>query len=230
MQKRGEPFFFWFALLLIAIVISGFSIAAAQKPGGFLGIPLHLHVHGAIFLGWFVLLAVQARLIAAGNVVLHRRLGVLSVLFALAIVIVGYLVTRGALMRPDGMIAGRPAITGAVFPVFDLISFTLAYILGVLNRTRADTHKRFMLLAAILMIDPAMARLVIGLGLPLPVILVAELGLLLSLIAYDVITRKRPHWASVFGIVLYALPMAVKLNVEKLDAWPGIVRTLFVLG
>lgn len=230
MQKRGEPFFFWFALLLIAIVISGFSIASAQKPGGIASIPLHLHVHGAIFLGWYVALAMQAALIGRSNVALHRRLGKMSVVLAVAIVIVGYLVTRGALLRPDGLIAGRPAISGAVFPVFDILIFAVVYGLGLLYRKQPEAHKRFMLLAAILMIDAAMARLVIGLGLPLPMILVAELGLLLALIAYDLVSRKRPHWVSVFGFVLYCGVTAVKLNVDKFEGWPGLVQALFLLG
>jgi hypothetical protein len=230
MQNRSEPFFFWMALVLIAIVVSGFSIATAQKPGGIGSVPLYLHAHGAIFLGWYVLLAVQAGLIRRSRPALHRRLGGMSLVLALAIVIVGYLVTRGAVARPDGLIAGQPAIRGAVFPMFDIVVFSLVYSLGMLNRKRPEAHKRFMLLAAILMIDPAMARLVIGLGLPLPMILVTELVLLLALIAYDLIARGRPHWASLLGLVLYCLVTAVKFSIVELEWWPDLVRALFLLN
>ncbi|MEM6856591.1 MAG: hypothetical protein AAF559_01870 [Pseudomonadota bacterium] len=58
MSRRSEPFFFWMALVLIAIVVSGFSLLAFSRPGGPLETPLFLHFHGAVFLGWFVLLAI----------------------------------------------------------------------------------------------------------------------------------------------------------------------------
>ncbi|MEL6239169.1 MAG: hypothetical protein AAFQ90_11340 [Pseudomonadota bacterium] len=230
MVKKGEPFFFWMALVLIAIVVSGFSLLAFSRPGGPLETPLFLHFHGAVFLGWFVLLAVQARLIGAGKAPLHKRLGQASLALAVAIVIVGYLVVRFAVHKPDMTIAGRPAIIGAVFPIWDVINFTIAYTLGLANRSNAGAHKRFMLCAAILMIDPAMARLVFGLGLPGILILVAELSLFLALIVYDLIARRRPHWASLVGLGLYAAAMAFKLNIENFTWWPDFVKALFGLG
>jgi len=229
MQSRSEAFFFWYTLLLMLIVISGFTTSAVGRPGGVLATPLHLHVHGAIFLAWYLLLAVQTRLIARGRRALHRRLGYASLLLALTIVIVGYLVTRSVLLRPDGVIAGRPALPGAVFPATDVVNFTIACCLGYLNRRRPAAHKRFMVLAGLLMIDPAMARLVLGLGLPGPLIFPAELALFAILIAYDVATRQRPHWATIAGLLLYLAALVVKLNVDSLAGWPQIFRAVFLL-
>ncbi|MEL6485696.1 MAG: hypothetical protein AAFQ13_00940 [Pseudomonadota bacterium] len=230
MTKRGEPFFFWMALVLIAIVVSGFSILAFSRPGGPLETPLFLHFHGAVFLGWFVVLALQARLIGAGHAGLHRRLGQASLALAVAIVIVGYLVVRFAVHKPDMTIAGRPAIIGAVFPIWDIINFTIAYTLGFINRSNANAHKRLMLCAAILMIDPAMARLNLGLDLPGILILVCEVALFVALISYDLIKLRRPHWASLVGLGLYASAMAFKLNIDTFDWWPRFVKALFGLG
>ena len=227
MVKRGEPFFFWMALVLIAIVVSGFSLLAFSRPGGPLATPLFLHFHGAVFLGWFVLLAVQARLAGLGNTALHKRLGLASVALALGIVVLGYLVVRFALQKPDMTIAGRPAIIGSVFPVWDIINFAIAYTLGFANRSNAASHKRFMLCAAILMIDPAMARLVLTPGLPGALILLFELALFAALIGYDVIRLKRPHGASLIGLGLFAGAMAFKLNIENFAWWPDFVRALF---
>jgi hypothetical protein len=229
MQPRSEPFFFWYTLLLTLIVISGFTTLAAGRPGGVLATPLHLHLHGAIFLAWYLLLAVQARLIAGAKRQLHRRLGYASVLLALTIVIVGYLVTRSVLLRPDGVIAGRPALSGAVFPASDIVNFTIIYALGFLNRRRASTHKRFMVLTAFFMVDPAMARLVLGLGLPAPLILLGELALIAVLIAYDLVRLGRPHWATIAGLLLYLATLIVKLNVDSLAGWPQVVRQVFLL-
>lgn len=227
MQKRQEPFFFWMAVLLIVIIISGFSLLAFQRPGGPMATPLFLHFHGAVFLGWFLLLATQARLIGVGSVDLHKKLGLGSIGLAIAIVIIGYLVVQSAIARPGAIIAGRPAAIGSVFPIADIINFMIVYSLGLLNRGTANAHKRLMLLAGVLMIDPAMARLIIGLGLPGVLILVFEVALLLSLVVYDVTKFRRPHWVSLFGLALYIATFAFKLNIESVSWWPQFVGVLF---
>ena len=84
-----------------------------------------------------------------------------------------------------------------------------------------------MLLAAILMIDPAMARLVLAIGLPGPLILLFELAIYAALIVYDFTRLRRPHWASLVGLGLYLAAFAVKLNVEHLAWWPDFVRAVF---
>ena len=108
-----------------------------------------------------------------------------------------------------------------------LVNFVVAYGLGLLRRGDGDAHKRLMLCAAILMIDPAMARLVLGLGGPGVLIMVFEVALFGVLIAYDVTRFKRPHWASLLGLGLYAGAMTFKMNVESMAWWPGFMRALF---
>lgn len=214
-------------LLLIAIVISGFSILGFSRPGGPLAVPLFLHFHGAVFLGWFVLLAYQARLPGAGHIALHKRLGQLSLGLALAIIVLGYLVVSYAVAKPDMTIAGRPAVEGAVFPIFDILNFTVTYALGFANRRNAQAHKRFMLLAALMMIDPAMARLVFGVGLPGMLILVFELALYAAILVYDLIKLRRPHWASVVGLALFLGAFVFKMNVGQFAWWPDMIEAVF---
>ena len=212
--RSGAPVFFWMAVLLVAIVVSGFSVLAFSRPGGPLETPVYLHFHGAVFLGWYVLLAVQARLIGAGQAALHKRMGLASLALALAIVVVGYFVVRFALLKPGKMIAGRPAIMGCVFPVWDIIDFTIAYALGFAARANSAVHKRFLLSAAILMIDPAMARLILTPGFPGSLSMVFVTALFGAMFGYVLIRLQRPHWASVFGLGLYAAAMTFKSNVE----------------
>ncbi|MEO1040653.1 MAG: hypothetical protein AAFX52_00035 [Pseudomonadota bacterium] len=227
MKQKNEPFFFYMAIVLIVIVISGFSIVAFQRPGGPLATPFFLHFHGAVFLSWFVLLACQARLIGAGSYQRHRQLGFTSLGLAVAIVIIGYIVVRMTVQKPDGIIAGRPALIGAIFPTLDIINFAVAYSLGVLNRGNANAHKRFMLIAAIMMIDAAMARLIFGLGLPGTLIIMAEFSLLLAILAYDLFKLRRPHWATLIGMGLYIAAMRFKLNIGNVPWWPDFSRAFF---
>ena len=227
MGKKSEPFFFVMALALIAVVVSGFSIAALSRPGGVMATPLFLHLHGAVFLGWFVLLAVQAFLIGRGSRALHMRLGQMSLVMALAIVVIGYFVVSHAIAQPDKTIAGRPAVIGAVFPIFDIINFVVAYTLGIANRANGDAHKRFMLASALLMIDPAMARLVLELGGPGVLIFVLELAFFVAMLGYDIYKLRRPHWATLIALGLYVIAFAVKMNVDTISWWPGLVKAVF---
>ncbi|MDG1836468.1 MAG: hypothetical protein P8J22_13275, partial [Pseudomonadales bacterium] len=73
--SKGEPFFIVMGLLLTAIVISGFGASALSLPEGPASLPLLYHIHGLIFLTWFVLFTLQASLIRNQRPVLHQALG-----------------------------------------------------------------------------------------------------------------------------------------------------------
>ena len=47
-----------------------------------------------------------------------------------------------------------------VFPATDLINVCIVSVVGLLSRANAIAHKRLMLLAGMLIMDPAVARLV----------------------------------------------------------------------
>jgi hypothetical protein len=155
------------------------------------------------------------------------RLGKLSVLLAASIVGLGFFVTRAAYSRPDFSIAGLSPESSAIFPFTDILNFTIMFLLGLWYRKTSAVHKRCMLLAGILMIDPAMARLVLGLGAPPPVILLVELSLLATLIVYDVRTRGRPHWVSVTGVGLYVAATFAKFALSGSASWTGIAALFF---
>ena len=222
-NKSGEPFFLIMGLILIAIVVGGFALPVFARPGGVSSLPLLLHLHGAVFFAWFVLFCVQAKLIGSGNVHLHMSLGKASVLISAAMIILGYFVLRGAVARPEFSIAGMPPAPSAMFPFTDIVNFTIAYGLALANRRVPAAHKRLMLLAGILIIDPAAARLVMTIGASPPLILLLELALFAALITYDVITRRRPHWTSMLGLGLYVLALVAKLTVAQQPVWASFV-------
>jgi hypothetical protein len=71
-----------------------------------------LHVHGAVFTTWMLLLVVQSTLISAGRVDIHRQLGVAgAVLGAFMMLLGAYVVISrlraGLLTAPPGAVASR---------------------------------------------------------------------------------------------------------------------------
>lgn len=226
-ERPGEPFFLIMGLILIAIVVSGFGASLWSKPHSIDSLPLLYHVHGTIFLAWFVLFTVQAGYVRGGLLHLHRKLGQLSFILAIAMLFTGYFMMKAAYRIPAFVIGDNSHEASMMFPVTDLVNFSIAFLLGLRQRNNAFAHKRFMLLAGILILDPAVARLVEAIGLHFLLIPALELGLLITVLAYDMHRLRRPHWATVVGVGLWLTAMAAKLVVAQQSGWNAIADFLF---
>lgn len=121
--------------------------------------PFFYYVHGVCFTAWILLVVVQPSLVANRRVDLHRTLGWFGVGLAAAVIAVG---TVGALMaagRPGGFIGVPvPALQFLAVPLGDLALFTVFIVLAVVQRRDQQSHKRYMLLATIGLLDAAVIR------------------------------------------------------------------------
>jgi hypothetical protein len=75
--RRGHGrFYLAVTLILFAIVLRGFwpTYFGPLLRGGLVR-PWIIHLHGAVFVGWMVLLLAQVTLVATGRVRAHRRVG-----------------------------------------------------------------------------------------------------------------------------------------------------------
>ena len=92
-NRKGERFFFsGMALLMLATVLAGFW--PTYYGAGLINAPLPnavVHVHGALFSLWMILLLVQVGLISAKKVKVHRTLGLAGFVLAVLMVVVGVL-------------------------------------------------------------------------------------------------------------------------------------------
>src|SRR5258708_32179611 len=80
-RRYDHLFFSAMALLMLVTVFVGF--ARTYYLAGVFHAPLPsliIHLHGAVFSCWILLLVTQASLVAAGRVAVHRRLGILGFL------------------------------------------------------------------------------------------------------------------------------------------------------
>ncbi len=174
-------------------------------------IPGYLYLHGAAGTAWFVLLVVQTMLIAQHRADIHRRLGWAGVAVA-AVVLVSGIVTS-ANMVPRNVALGLTSeadmqlyvvVTGADNAAF--ITFPTLVLLAALWRRRPDVHKRLMLLASITILGPAAARVGSWYGpIPNPILVGLILSFVLAIVVHDVWTRRRPHMATVLGVVFVVL-------------------------
>src|SRR5947209_1249070 len=102
-RRYDHLFFSAMALLILATVFVGFArtyylagVFHAQLPS------LIIHLHGAAFSCWILLLVTQTSLVAAGRVGIHRRIGIAGFLLACLMVILGVLAATDSLVREAG--------------------------------------------------------------------------------------------------------------------------------
>jgi len=187
-------------------------------------------VHGTAAAAWFVLLIAQAALVASGNVRRHRQLGQYGVALAVVIVVLGLYGGLLAAARPGGFI-GVP-----VPPLLfrragggddDVRRLRRA---GRRARSEPQSHKRYMLLASIAMIEAAVARWpfdFIAQPSPVPGLGTFELVtclFLLPLVAWDLVSRGRLHPVTLWGGLALVATLLLRMPLASTQAWQGFAR------
>lgn len=151
MGTRGD-YFFITAALLLALSLVAFSDNLFTDIGQPSNRDPKFVVHGLFGLAWYVLLLVQASLIRARNVAVHRKVGVATMVVALAVVLstlwLFVALWKGWPNMPAEVRANRLLLPG----------FALFLFLAWRHRRRPDRHKRFVLCGTFLMLGPVLAR------------------------------------------------------------------------
>ena len=110
----GSRSFLYGSVLLLGGVLYGFSFTYWRPVLRGDGFPVLIHVHAALWFGWFALLAVQACLIHRIEFAWHRRLGLAgvaytAVLVGVSVVVAVHAIARDATWsRPSSMLS-RPS-------------------------------------------------------------------------------------------------------------------------
>ncbi|MEO6042040.1 MAG: hypothetical protein ABIP41_09075 [Croceibacterium sp.] len=158
--RRFRPsFFLWMTLAMSVFVFGGFGMTYLKpmSSGTFPPAPPIVHLHGAIFFSWMILLVVQAGLVNAGNVRLHRSLGTWAIAHATAVIYTGILLQLIATRRAmdKGFAAGTDGLYLGLCAFF---GFSLMMILAIRNTRRPEIHKRMILFAMLPLLPPGVNR------------------------------------------------------------------------
>src|SRR5678816_2683293 len=116
-----------------------------------------VHVHGAAFTLWMLLLVTQTSLVSAGRVNIHRRLGMGGFVLAYAMVVLGVLAATDSLVRQAGP-PGRDPKTFYVVPMSAMLVFATVITFAYRNRANSPAHKRLVLIATTALMVAAFAR------------------------------------------------------------------------
>lgn len=221
-RSRTERFLYiGVAICFPLIVLAGFARSYYLK--GFFGFPPLpgplVHLHGIVMTAWVVLFVTQVTLVARGRTRTHQRLGVLGAILAALIVVVGVLTAIFGAAR--GSSPGPPPLQFLLVPLGDMLVFAILIGTALYFRRRPETHKRLMLLAALNLLAPAIARIpvhFIETGGALVFFALTDLCIL-ACVAFDTIRNRRLHPVFLWGTMLIVTSQPLRIMLAGTDAW-----------
>jgi hypothetical protein len=185
-----------------------------------------LWAHGLLFTAWMALLVVQPMLIARSRRELHRKLGWFGAVLAAAMVVFGNIAAVAA-MHGGFKGLGDPHIFYAV-PFFAIQGFAVLVGLAILRRNRPEAHKRLMLLASIVIVEAATARIELApvvAGAPFSFFVGGDL-LILAGMAYDRLSRGRVHPVWIWGGAAVVASQIGKVFISQTGSWQAFAQAV----
>ena len=220
-DRRYEHLFFSaMAILIFATVALGF--ARTYFLAGIFRAPLPnwlIHVHGAAFSSWIILLVAQTSLVSAGRTDIHRRLGILGFALASLMVILGTAAGTDALRRgfhPPGV----DAKTFYVVPVTDMLFFGTLVFFAFRNRSNPPVHKRLILIGTAALLIAAVSRwpfAAVNNNLLVATFISDSFVLLVA--AYDLFSTGKLHRATVWAGAFLIVAQQIRFPIAQSTAW-----------
>ena len=218
---RAERFWQRMAIGLAVFIIFGFVQFALRGFVDPVKAPFWVHLHGVAMLAWLGLLIVQPTLEARGNLALHRRLGWAGAGLAALIVCLGIFVGLASL----ALNRFPPFFTAPYFlalTTIEALAFGLAVMMAIRRRSDTEWHRRLMIGATIMILEPALGRL-----LPMPLMIgwsdipvaLIQLAAVAIVALHDRRTLGRVHPATK---AVALLVIAVRVTIYLLSLTPPV--------
>src|SRR5229473_3815229 len=219
-RRYDHLFFSVMAWLMLATVFVGF--ARTYYLAGVFGAPLPsliIHLHGAAFSCWILLLVAQTSLVFAGRVDIHRRLGIAGFCLACLMIILGSLAATDSLVRAAGP-AGRDPQFFYIIPLTDMLIFATLIFFAFRARSNPPVHKRLIIVATTALLIAPIARIPFPLTYrnPIRVALVTYIFLLI-LAAYDLWSTRKVYRVTLWAGAFLIFVQQVRVPIGKTAAW-----------
>jgi hypothetical protein len=220
-RQYDNYFFSAMALLILVTVFVGF--ARTYFLAGIFRAPLPsllVHIHGAVFSSWILLLITQIALVSTGRVDIHRRLGLAGFALACLMVILGVLTATKLMARGVSPVPVFDAQTFYAIPMGGMLIFATLIFFAYRNRINPAAHKRLILIATISILDAPTGRP------PFTVITahpfmdsIIVYAFLLLIIAYDLWSTRRVHRATIWATAFVVVVGQLRVPVGQSAAW-----------
>lgn len=219
-RMADRVFFAVMILVMWGIIVFGFS--KTYFMAGMVRAPLPnllIHLHGAAYTLWMVLLLVQSSLIITRNVRIHRTLGLAGFGLAVVMVVLGVFAAVDALKRGSAPL-GLDAKTFFVIPLSAMLVFPVLVFFAYRFRNKMDLHKRLIVIATIALTDAGVGRWPVAFFQQHPPAQdLVPLFLLSAMVLFDVVTLRRVSKATIWGSLLLIVVHATRVPIGMTAAW-----------
>jgi len=157
-------------------------------------------------------------------------IGVFGAILTALVLLIGVMTAISAAAR--GFSQGPPPLQFLVIPLGDMLVFAILFGTALYFRRRMQVHKRLMLLAALSLLTPAIARIpfqFIETGGPLIFFGFTDLGVL-ACVAFDALKHRRVHPAFLWGTLLIVSSQPLRLMLAPTDVWLRFAAALVGLA
>lgn len=221
-RSRTRPLYIGIALFAIAVAFAGFwPKYFGPLFRGTLDTITTIHFHAAIFIGWLVLVGMQAWFAARGRLALHRRIGEYGMYWGLLVIGIG--ITTAFIVFGDRLATGnfKAASIGLFVPLTDLAVFIPFYSAAWACKRRPELHKRFIVVATTILLIAAVHRIRFlgGPPAPVPVLLAVWLAPIYVAMAYDLIRHRVVHWIYLLGAAAILFLKFGRVWMAKSETW-----------
>jgi len=219
---RAELFWHRMAIGLAIFIVFGFLQFALRGFVDPVAAPFWVHVHGVAMLAWLALLIIQPTLVSRDNLALHRKLGWAGAALAMLITCLGIFTGVASLVLNRFPPFFTPPYFLALTAVESLV-FGLMVWAAVRRRHTTAWHRRLMIGATIVILEPALGRI-----LPMPLMIgwadipigLIQLGVVGIVALYDRRTLGRVHPATK---AIAAIVIAVRVTIYVLAMTPPVI-------
>lgn len=185
--------------------------------------PWVVHVHGAVYVGWLVLLFAQVLLARAGRVRLHRQIGRVGIYYGALVWVMGMIVAFTAPIQH--IHSGDWTLDfGAGLLIRTLGSMMLFagfFIAAILKRQRPKIHKRLILAATVSLSFAAIGRISEEHGW----FLLIWLSPMLAMMALEMYTQRRVHAVTAISTAIL-LVAYTRVLLQNTEIWLPIGRAM----
>jgi hypothetical protein len=219
----------WAAILVPLVVLIGFARTYYLK--GLFGSPALpgtlVHLHGIVMSAWVLLFIAQVWLVASRRTRIHQRLGIVGGILAALVLVVGVATAIEAASRGAAP-PGVPPLPFLVIPLGDMLLFGILIGTALYYRRRLDVHKRLMLIAAVNLMTPAIARIplqFIEANGPLAFFGLTDL-FLIAFVIVDTVRNRRLHPVFLWGTLFVIASQPLRIMLAGTNAWMNFAAWL----
>lgn len=214
--KKLHVFFLGFTATFAFLVVWGFArtffIPVAQ---GTYSRPLVVHIHGALFFGWTMLLFIQAWLAATRRLQLHRKIGSISAWLIVPMLLMGTVVAWRDTIHDFYQGDGDAALSFFYGELADLTMFGMLAGGAMLVRSKPEFHKRWVILGSLGLLGAAIGRIALLQAYGMFIVN----GLAISVALYDLASRRAIHAATWVGLAVLFLIGLTEVPIGNTPTW-----------